>query len=153
MLCGHVSEISCASSIVKAHELGCEEFSLQKCWICMNELWYVSIPSCSVKILTHLRPFLSFFAFLIWQVSIFIASIFVESTCKKMGRESIEEGGLSNPLLLVKPSGSDGGRNVETGSSSATTMVVLSTLVAVCGSYVFGSAVSIYVCSLLVILL
>ncbi|KAF3454407.1 hypothetical protein FNV43_RR04854 [Rhamnella rubrinervis] len=69
------------------------------------------------------------------------------STCKKMGRESLEEGGLSNPLLLVKPSGSDGaaadgGRNIGiSGSSSATAMVVLSTLVAVCGSYVFGSAI------------
>ncbi|EXC31835.1 Sugar transporter ERD6-like 5 [Morus notabilis] len=55
-------------------------------------------------------------------------------------KESIEEEGqLSNPLLLVEEScgGSD-----ENGSFSPTTsMVVLSTFVAVSGSYVFGSAV------------
>ncbi|KAK2640581.1 hypothetical protein Ddye_028376 [Dipteronia dyeriana] len=51
-----------------------------------------------------------------------------------MGRESIiEEGDLSTSLL--KESGGGG------GSSSATSGVVLSTFVAVCGSYVFGSAV------------
>ncbi|TXG65651.1 hypothetical protein EZV62_006926 [Acer yangbiense] len=51
-----------------------------------------------------------------------------------MGRESIiEEGDLSTSLL--KESGGGG------GSSSATSGVVISTFVAVCGSYVFGSAV------------
>ncbi|KAK3200371.1 hypothetical protein Dsin_023786 [Dipteronia sinensis] len=51
-----------------------------------------------------------------------------------MGRDSIiEEGDLSTSLL--KESGGGG------GSSSATSGVVLSTFVAVCGSYVFGSAV------------
>lgn len=74
-----------------------------------------------------------------------------------MGRESIEEGKLSNPLLVKNIDSESqvygyGGRGENSGagneqqsgifSSSATTMVVLSTLVAVSGSYVFGSAVS-----------
>ncbi|PQP93349.1 sugar transporter ERD6-like 5 isoform X1 [Prunus yedoensis var. nudiflora] len=73
-----------------------------------------------------------------------------------MGRESIEEGKLSNPLLVKnfdsesqvygyggrgENSGAGNEQQSETFSSSATTMVVLSTLVAVSGSYVFGSAV------------
>ncbi|PON85517.1 Major facilitator, sugar transporter-like [Trema orientale] len=68
-----------------------------------------------------------------------------------MGQESIEEGQLSNPLLLVNDTGGHSGAVVDSnhghghdhddGSSSATPMVVLSTLVAVSGSYVFGSAV------------
>ena len=74
-----------------------------------------------------------------------------------MGKESIEEGQLSNPLLIVNDSGGhsgavdsnhddDHGGDYNDWSSSATTMVVLSTLVAVSGSYVFGSAVSKSVC-------
>lgn len=63
-----------------------------------------------------------------------------------MGKESIkEEEHLSNPLLPVNETyrySRDGGSGSdEDGSSSATAMVVLSTLVAVSGSYVFGSAV------------
>ncbi|PON64405.1 Sugar/inositol transporter [Parasponia andersonii] len=68
-----------------------------------------------------------------------------------MGQESIEEGQLSNPLLLVNDTGGHSGAAVDSnhghghdhddGSSFATPMVVLSTLVAVSGSYVFGSAV------------
>ncbi|CAB4315546.1 unnamed protein product [Prunus armeniaca] len=73
-----------------------------------------------------------------------------------MGRESIEEGKLSNPLLVKNIDSESqvygyGGRGENSGagneqqsgtfSSSATTMVVLSSLVAVSGSYVFGSAV------------
>nr|XP_048324905.1 uncharacterized protein LOC112490170 isoform X1 [Ziziphus jujuba var. spinosa] len=70
-----------------------------------------------------------------------------------MGRESIEKGGglLNDPLLPLKRSdGSSGavecsissrdsaGRNENRSSfSSATTMVVVTSLVAVCGSYVF----------------
>lgn len=87
-----------------------------------------------------------------------------------MSRENIEEGELSNPLLVKNTtsklhsggsgsggsggsgsvgsggaSNSNGGASYEGGesSSSATIMVVVSTLVAVSGSYVFGSAVSI----------
>lgn len=87
-----------------------------------------------------------------------------------MSRENIEEGELSNPLLFKNTtsklhsggsgsggsvgsgsigsggaSNSNGGASYEEGgesSSSATIMVVVSTLVAVSGSYVFGSAVS-----------
>lgn len=73
-----------------------------------------------------------------------------------MGRESIEEGGglLNDPLLPVKSSDGSSGdvdyhiisrdisNNKRGSSSSATTMVIFTTLVAVCGSYVFGSAVS-----------
>jgi hypothetical protein len=64
-----------------------------------------------------------------------------------MGRESIEEGELSSPLVPEEKhevyagvSGSGGGG--EQSGSSATPAVVLTTLVAVSGSYVFGSAVS-----------
>ncbi|KAL5835570.1 hypothetical protein ACOSQ3_015127 [Xanthoceras sorbifolium] len=55
-----------------------------------------------------------------------------------MGRESIIEGELSTSLLKERShvSGSHGG-----GGSSATSVLVLSTFVAVCGSYVFGTAV------------
>ncbi|KAM1549479.1 hypothetical protein ACFX15_010047 [Malus domestica] len=74
-----------------------------------------------------------------------------------MSRENIEEGELSNPLLVKNTtsklhsggggsggSSGNGGASYEEGgesSSSATIMVVVSTLVAVSGSYVFGSAV------------
>ncbi|KAJ0079398.1 hypothetical protein Patl1_22749 [Pistacia atlantica] len=66
-----------------------------------------------------------------------------------MDKESITEAGLSTSLLEEKSEilgdsggshGGDGGSH-ESGSSSATSVVVLSTFVAVCGSYVFGSAV------------
>lgn len=86
-----------------------------------------------------------------------------------MSRENIEEAELSNPLLVKNStsklhsggiggsggsgsggscsgSNSNGGAGYEEGgesSSSATIMVMVSTLVAVSGSYVFGSAVSI----------
>lgn len=88
-----------------------------------------------------------------------------------MSRENIEEAELSNPLLVKNStsklhsggiggsggsgsggscsgsgSNSNGGASYEEGgesSSSATIMVMVSTLVAVSGSYVFGSAVSI----------
>ncbi|XAR52551.1 hypothetical protein NMG60_11020689 [Bertholletia excelsa] len=54
-----------------------------------------------------------------------------------MERESGEDEETSSILLVREnPDGDDGG-----GSSSATAAVVLSTFVAVCGSYVFGSAV------------
>lgn len=66
-----------------------------------------------------------------------------------MGRESIEEGEVSSPLVpkeyhqvYATVSGGPGGGGEQSGSSSATRAVVLTTLVAVCGSYVFGSAVS-----------
>lgn len=68
-----------------------------------------------------------------------------------MGKESILEGGLLAPLIKEKSriggggggsSGFGGGGNDESGSSSATSVIVLTTFVAVCGSYVFGSAVS-----------
>ncbi|KAJ4719531.1 Sugar transporter ERD6-like [Melia azedarach] len=67
-----------------------------------------------------------------------------------MGKESILEGGLLAPLIKEKSriggggggsSGFGGGGNDESGSSSATSVIVLTTFVAVCGSYVFGSAV------------
>ena len=80
---------------------------------------------------------------------------------KEMGRESIEEGELSTPLVAkeehhqlygsgtssgdhacANTTGCDGGGESQSGSSSATGVVVLSTLVAVSGSYVFGTAVS-----------
>ena len=78
-----------------------------------------------------------------------------------MGRESIEEGELSTPLVAkeehhqlygsgassgdhacANTTGCDDGGESQSGSSSATGVVVLSTLVAVSGSYVFGTAVS-----------
>lgn len=70
-----------------------------------------------------------------------------------MGRESIEEGELSSPLVAKESheayttgagsgGGGDGGGEGQSVSASATGAVVLSTLVAVSGSYVFGSAVS-----------
>ena len=64
-----------------------------------------------------------------------------------MGRESIEEGQLSSPLLPKEKHEayagvSGGGGGEQSGPSSATAAVVLTTLVAVSGSYVFGSAVS-----------
>lgn len=62
----------------------------------------------------------------------------------------MEEGGLSCSLI-VKEKPQDGvgdcsgaGQGETRISSSATTTVVLSTFVAVCGSYVFGTAVSIF---------
>ncbi|KAJ9180190.1 hypothetical protein P3X46_008466 [Hevea brasiliensis] len=64
-----------------------------------------------------------------------------------MGREGIEEGEISSSLL-VKDRSQIRGRDdacvsgeVQSGGSSATTVLVISTLVAVSGSYVFGSAV------------
>lgn len=61
------------------------------------------------------------------------------------GKESVMEEGLSSSLLKEKSqvhgAGSSGGES-GSGSASATSAVVLSTFVAVCGSYVFGSAVS-----------
>lgn len=74
------------------------------------------------------------------------------SVALEMDKESITEAGLSTFLLKEKSEilgssggshGGDGGTD-ESGSSSATSLVVLSTFVAVCGSYVFGSAVSLY---------
>lgn len=65
-----------------------------------------------------------------------------------MGRESIEEGELSSPLVpkekheVYAGISGGGGGGEQSGSSSATVAVVLTTLVAVSGSYVFGSAVS-----------
>ncbi|GMH07771.1 hypothetical protein Nepgr_009611 [Nepenthes gracilis] len=63
-----------------------------------------------------------------------------------MGGEGRELGGQTStsPLLgEVKSAahGGDGGGSVDTGSTSVTPVVVLTTFVAVCGSYVFGSAV------------
>lgn len=64
-----------------------------------------------------------------------------------MERESIEEGQISTPLLENRKGQSNraaddgGGRGRFSGSSSATAAVLFSTLVAVLGSYVFGSAV------------
>lgn len=65
----------------------------------------------------------------------------------RMDRESIDEGQISTPLLVNRKGQSnhaavdDGGRARCSGTSSATAAVVFSTLVAVLGSYVFGSAV------------
>lgn len=60
------------------------------------------------------------------------------------GKESVMEEGLSSSLLKEKSqvhgAGSSGGES-GSGSASATSAVVLSTFVAVCGSYVFGSAI------------
>lgn len=61
-----------------------------------------------------------------------------------MVKESIEEGQLSSPLIVAdKPceNGCSGDGHEEMGGSSATSVLVLSTLIAVCGSYVFGTAV------------
>ncbi|XP_035549172.1 sugar transporter ERD6-like 5 isoform X2 [Juglans regia] len=60
-----------------------------------------------------------------------------------MGRESIEGGELSSPLVAKKNDGAcaSGGGGGHSGGSSATGVIVFSTLVAVSGSYVFGSAV------------
>ncbi|XP_059435643.1 sugar transporter ERD6-like 5 [Corylus avellana] len=62
-----------------------------------------------------------------------------------MGRESIEEGQLSSPLLPKEKheayAGVSGGGGEQSEPSSATVAVVLTTLVAVSGSYVFGSAI------------
>lgn len=64
-----------------------------------------------------------------------------------MERESIEEGQISTPLLEKRKGQSNraadegGGRGSCSASSSATAAVLFSTLVAVLGSYVFGSAV------------
>ncbi|CAK7340802.1 unnamed protein product [Dovyalis caffra] len=55
----------------------------------------------------------------------------------------MEEGEISSPLLVEERTqihGASGGEE-QRGGSSATTMVVFSTLVAVSGSYVFGSAI------------
>ncbi|KAJ8769733.1 hypothetical protein K2173_005939 [Erythroxylum novogranatense] len=63
---------------------------------------------------------------------------------KVMAEDNIEEGGISGPLLVKeRPQllAGDGGGVEQSEGSSATTMVVISTLVAVSGSYVFGSAV------------
>lgn len=67
-----------------------------------------------------------------------------------MDIESVEEGSTTRSLIIKeKPKAhgngdDDGGRGVggpESGGS-ATAVVVLSTLVAICGSYEFGAAVS-----------
>ncbi|KAK3031611.1 hypothetical protein RJ639_035617 [Escallonia herrerae] len=62
-----------------------------------------------------------------------------------MERESIEHGQSSSSPLLVNPDGATGSgaaeRQASSSSSPATPVLVLSTLVAVSGSYVFGSAV------------
>ncbi|KAE8675355.1 Sugar transporter ERD6-like 16 [Hibiscus syriacus] len=64
-----------------------------------------------------------------------------------MSRQKIEDGELSSSLIVKeKPSdgaghGSSGEEQGGIGTTSATTMVVLSTFVAVCGSYVFGTAI------------
>ncbi|KAL6311680.1 hypothetical protein AAG906_007426 [Vitis piasezkii] len=61
-----------------------------------------------------------------------------------MVKESIEEGQLSSPLIVAdKPceNGCSGDGHEEMGGSSATSVLVLSTLIAVSGSYVFGTAV------------
>nr|POF21967.1 sugar transporter erd6 [Quercus suber] len=75
-----------------------------------------------------------------------------------MGRESIEEGELSTPLVAkdhqlygsgassgdhacANTTSCDDGGESQSGSSSATGLVGLSTLVAVSGSYVFGTTV------------
>lgn len=66
-----------------------------------------------------------------------------------MAKENIGEEQLSSPLIVadIKPcengcSGGGGGGGEEMGVSSATYVLVLSTFIAVCGSYVFGTAVS-----------
>lgn len=67
-----------------------------------------------------------------------------------MSREKIEEGEIFRSLIVKeKPQdgvgGCSGEGQVGTGTTtSATPVVVLSTFVAVCGSYVFGTAVSIF---------
>ncbi|KAL4376670.1 hypothetical protein GQ457_02G035580 [Hibiscus cannabinus] len=58
-----------------------------------------------------------------------------------MNKEILEEGEISISLLdKEKPQDGAGHGRIRT-TSSATTMVVLSTFVAVCGSYVFGTAI------------
>lgn len=65
-----------------------------------------------------------------------------------MGREGIEEGDVSSSLLVKDRSQIRGRDDASVGGdgqskgSPATAVVVISTLVAVSGSYVFGSAVS-----------
>ena len=96
------------------------------------------------------------------QIEVLIHTVHTISLpSKDMGRESIEEGELSTPLVAkeehhqlygsgassgdhacANTTGCDGGGESQSGSSSATGVVVLSTLVAVSGSYVFGTAVS-----------
>ncbi|OMO56719.1 Sugar/inositol transporter [Corchorus capsularis] len=62
-----------------------------------------------------------------------------------MSRERIEEGELSRSLIPKKKedgvSGSTSSGERPSGTSSATITVIFSTFVAVCGSYVFGTAV------------
>ncbi|KAE8675387.1 Sugar transporter ERD6-like 8 [Hibiscus syriacus] len=65
-----------------------------------------------------------------------------------MSRQKIEDGELSSSLI-VKEKPPDGAGHGSSGeeqggigtTTSATTMVVLSTIIAVCGSYVFGTAI------------
>ncbi|XP_021898863.1 sugar transporter ERD6-like 5 isoform X3 [Carica papaya] len=60
-----------------------------------------------------------------------------------MSQDVIEEGELSNSLLLKRQPREDEQttKTPASSSSSPTSVLLLSTLVAVCGSYVFGSAV------------
>ncbi|XP_038715686.1 sugar transporter ERD6-like 5 isoform X1 [Tripterygium wilfordii] len=58
-----------------------------------------------------------------------------------MANDSVEEGNPSRPLLYEENSELRCGDCSGSGTSSATTVLVLSTFVAVAGSYVFGSAV------------
>ncbi|GMY39319.1 sugar transporter ERD6-like 5 isoform X2 [Fagus crenata] len=62
-----------------------------------------------------------------------------------MERTNIEDGDIANPLLAkenLDTNGNSGGSNVAANSGdAATAVVVFSTLIAVCGSYVFGAAI------------
>ncbi|KAE8675358.1 Sugar transporter ERD6-like 5 [Hibiscus syriacus] len=72
----------------------------------------------------------------------------MDHNVREMSRQKIEDGELSSSLI-VKEKPPDGAGHGSSGeeqggigtTSSATTMVVLSTFVAVCGSYVFGNAI------------
>ena len=72
-----------------------------------------------------------------------------------MERTNIEDRDIANPLLAkenLDTNGNSGGSNVAANSGgAATAVVVFSTLIAVCGSYVFGAAVSITIILLLIL--
>ena len=122
-----------------------------------------SSVSLSVKLKLHSSSSLPLFVF-DTQIEVLIHTFVhtISLPSKEMGWESIE-GELSTPLVakeehhqlygsgtssgdlwpcLCQTIGCDDGGESQSGSSSATGVVMLSTLVAVPGSYVFGTAVS-----------